>query len=109
MFLYRINYAIVEGVSIGIIRLMLTNIPLLAGIAGMFCILVGFFLVQSHRLSPDSLRYDVLNFIGSAMLVWYAWDGSSWPFLVLNGVWALYSLKDIVFSDFKKTKMVRKA
>lgn len=86
---------------------MSTDLPFLAGIAGMCCILVGFFLVQSHRWSPDRLAYDVLNGVGSALLVWYAWDGSAWPFLVLNAIWMLYSLKDIVFADRKGVKMVR--
>ncbi len=87
---------------------MLTNIPFLAGILGMCCILVGFFLVQSHRLSQDSLKYDLLNFMGSALLIWYGVTGKAWPFVILNSIWALYSLKDIVFSDLKKGKVIRK-
>lgn len=79
----------------------MTDPFLLLGIAGMVCILYGFLMVQTHRWSEDSTIYDALNFIGAALLVFYALSGRAWPFVVLNAVWALYSLKDI-FLDLKK-------
>ncbi len=66
------------------------------GIAGMICILAGFLLIQTHKVTADSLLYDVLNFVGSALLVIYGLAGKAWPFVILNGVFALYSLYDIV-------------
>lgn len=79
------------------------DLPLIAGIAGMLMILLGFFGVQTHRLSQDALRYDVLNAAGSLLLVYYGVVGHAWPFVILNSVWALYSLKDIVV-DLRKKK-----
>lgn len=38
----------------------------------------------------------MVNFIGSSLLVYYAVVGEAWPFVILNGVWGLYSLKDII-------------
>lgn len=73
----------------------MVDLPLLLGTAGAACILSGFLLVQRHAWSPDSLRYDVLNLIGSSLLLVYGWIGEAWPFVVLNGVWAAYSLRDI--------------
>jgi hypothetical protein len=87
---------------------MSPDIPFYAGIAGMCCILAGFFLVQSHRWSPDDATYDLLNAVGSALLIWYAWAGAAWPFFVLNTVWMLYSLKDLLLSDLRGRKIVRK-
>jgi len=74
----------------------------LIGGAGVAIILIAFFLNDTHRLNQDSATYDILNFIGSGLLVAYAILLSSIPFAVLNGIWALVSLRDILFSDFKK-------
>ena len=68
---------------------------LILGIIGMICILVGFLLTQLHKWTQDQMRYDVANFLGSALLLIYALEGRAWPFVILNGVWALYSLKDV--------------
>ena len=75
---------------------MIQNLPLLLGILGMILILIGFFGVQTHKMNQDALSYDILNFLGSALLVYYGVIGHAWPFVILNSVWALYSLKDIV-------------
>lgn len=72
------------------------DIPLFIGTIGAACILTGFLLVQRHLWSQDSLRYDILNFTGSVLLLVYGWIGQAWPFVALNIVWALYSLHDIV-------------
>lgn len=77
---------------------------LLIGIVGMVLILGAFIAGEAHLLSTDDLLYDVCNFLGSALLVINAWGTHAWPFLILNTVWAAYSLKDIVFDDSKKIK-----
>ncbi len=65
------------------------------GTFGAGIVLVAFFLNQAHRLSQDSLSYDVLNLLGSSLLVLYALLLGSTPFLVLNGIWCLVSLRDV--------------
>ena len=75
---------------------------LLLGILGMVCILYGFLMVQLHRWNQDQTRYDIMNFLGSALLLIYAIEGRVWPFVVLNGIWAMYSLKDVVRDMMKK-------
>lgn len=77
------------------------NPPLLAGIIGMLLILLGFFMTQSHKWSQDDLRYDLINLIGSCLLIWYGVVGKAWPFVILNSVWALYSLKDVLQDTMK--------
>ena len=68
----------------------------LMGIGGMILILIAFFMVQAHKWSQDALIYDAVNFLGSTLLVIYGVAGKAWPFVVLNGVWAIYSLKDLI-------------
>lgn len=80
------------------------------GIVGMLMILAGFILIQTHRSTPDTLLYDGLNFVGSTFLVIYGYVGHAWPFVILNAVFALYSLKDILFDDLRTPdKAFRKA
>jgi glucose uptake protein GlcU len=86
---------------------VVTDLPLTLGIIGMALILLGFFMTQSHKWSQDDLKYDLTNFVGSALLVYYGIIGRAWPFVILNGVWGLYSLKD-VFVDMKKGRKIHR-
>lgn len=74
------------------------------GVIGMALILWTFTMVQSHRWNQDSLRYDIFNAVGSALLVAYALEARAWPFVLLNGVWALYSAKDIL-ADARRLRL----
>jgi hypothetical protein len=80
---------------------------LVIGIVGMTCMLIGFFGVQSHRMNQDSLGYDVLNLIGGVLLVVYGVAGEVWPFVVLNGIWALTSLRDVIVDLRQKSERSR--
>lgn len=72
------------------------------GIIGALIILYTFVMNQLEKLSADSFRYDFLNLVGSAILVYYAFALGSLPFLIINGVWMLLSLKDVVYGVFRK-------
>lgn len=76
---------------------------LLMGILGMMLILIAFLLLQRHHISQDDFSYDALNFFGSVLLVIYGIAGHVWPFVILNGIFGLYSLVDM-FSDIKSQK-----
>ena len=78
-------------------------IPTTIGIVGMFLLIVAFFMNQTHRWKDDDLIYDAANFVGAFILVVYAWLILSWPFLILNCVWAAVSLRDIYIA-LKKGK-----
>ncbi len=72
------------------------------GATGAGIILIFFVLNGLHKISSDSRWYEVGNFIGSSLLVIYAYLIGSIPFLVINAVWAAFSLKKIV-SDPTRT------
>lgn len=86
---------------------------LFIGIVGMCCILFGFLMVQRHRWSQDDFIYDLFNAVGSILLVISALASRAWPFVALNTIWGLYSLRDVLFLDRWKwpghKKMVRRA
>lgn len=73
------------------------------GTSGAGIILVFFLLNQTNVLKNTSKLYDFGNLVGSLILMYYAYILWSIPFMILNGVWALYSLKDFIF-DFVKKK-----
>lgn len=77
---------------------------LILGLIGMCCILGAFILVQNHQLTADDLLYDLLNAIGSALLMINAILTEAWPFLILNTVWGAYAFKDVIAGLRKKQK-----
>lgn len=70
--------------------------PLVFGVGGAAIMLIAFALNEMHQLNQDSVWYDVLNFVGAALLTTYAILIASIPFAVLNGIWACVALRDIV-------------
>ncbi len=75
----------------------------LLGTTGACLILLAFILEQTHHLKDTDIKYDILNLVGSVLLVIYAYLLRSFPFLILNSVWALVSLRDVV-GDLRKRK-----
>ena len=64
------------------------------GLGGMLLILVAFLLNQTHVWKDTDFIYDFFNLLGGGLLVSYAGLINSWPFLLLNLVWAVFSLRD---------------
>ena len=75
----------------------------LIGVVGAGLLLIAFVGNELGKLNSEDLGYDVLNFIGAALLAWYAVLLESWPFLILEGVWALVALRD-VFKDLARKR-----
>ena len=75
----------------------------LIGLAGMFIILFAFIMNQLHKWKDDFLIYDIFNSVGSFFLIIYANFINSYPFLILNFVWFIVSIRD-VYLDVKKVK-----
>ena len=73
------------------------------GILGAIIILFFFALNQFNKIKNNSIYYDFGNFFGSIFLVFFAIKTNSIPFILLNTIWALISIKDIyLFFKFKK-------
>jgi len=68
---------------------------MLVQILGSLCVLVPFVLVQLGRLSSASRVYGWLNLLGSSTLALEAAIGRDWGFLLLEGVWAIVSLRSL--------------
>ncbi|WP_238016252.1 hypothetical protein KZZ52_28590 [Dactylosporangium sp. AC04546] len=66
-------------------------------LAGSLLILLPFVLVQLGRLETRSQWYNVLNLVGSGILAVEALHGRQWGFLLLEGVWALVSLRAVLW------------
>ncbi|MFN8191334.1 MAG: hypothetical protein U0R78_13025 [Nocardioidaceae bacterium] len=65
-------------------------------LAGSVLILAAFLAAQLGRLTTGSLRYLVLNLVGSAVLAVLAAIGRDYGFLLLEGVWAVVSAVGVV-------------
>ncbi|MEV4518436.1 hypothetical protein AB0K00_56945 [Dactylosporangium sp. NPDC049525] len=64
-------------------------------VLGSLCVLLPFVLVQLGRLSSASRAYGWLNLLGSSLLAVEAAIGHDWGFLLLEGVWAVVSLRTL--------------
>ncbi|HLD39923.1 MAG TPA: hypothetical protein VJB13_02175 [Candidatus Nanoarchaeia archaeon] len=62
---------------------------LVAGIIGVVCILVAFLLDEFSKVNTKTVPYNLLNIMGSGLLMYYAYALQSWPFVALNAVWLL--------------------
>lgn len=66
------------------------------GSLGALLILIAFILNQFQIWKGSDFIYDFINLLGSILLIVYAILLSSFPFLVLNTVWGLVSLRDCI-------------
>jgi len=73
---------------------------MIVGLAGMFLILLAFSMNQTKLWRSDTVTYDVVNAIGSLLLIIYSIMLASIPFLILNAVWFTVSVIEI-FKDKK--------
>ena len=62
------------------------------GFVGVFQILLAYFLNVVGKISNDSLPFILLNLIGAAMACVASILIAYWPFIILEGIWALVSL-----------------
>jgi uncharacterized membrane protein YccC len=65
-------------------------------VGGSLLILSAFAATQTGRLSPHSVRYLLLNIVGSAVLAVIALLHQSWGFLLLEGSWAIISTASLL-------------
>ena len=71
-------------------------IDLLIEVTGAILILVAFALAQFRGLDRHGAPYLVLNLVGAALLAGSATIHRQWGFLLLQGVWGLVALWDLL-------------
>lgn len=69
---------------------------LIIGVCGTLLILVAFIANETHRWKDTDFTYDAVNFIGSVLLAIYAGLLGSYPFIILNIIWAGVSFRDVL-------------
>ena len=76
------------------------------GSVGAFIILLAFVMLQFQKWHEDDLIYDGSNAIGGIMLFIYAVLLGSYPFMIINAVWTIVSVKDVIayFRNGKRRK-----
>ena len=75
--------------------------PTIIGALGATLILIAFILNQLNKWKKTDLSYDIVNLVGSVLLIIFSYMINAWPFIILNSVWAVVSLRDVII-DIKK-------
>lgn len=71
------------------------NLITVLGIIGSALVLTGFIGNRLRYWRSDSRLYVLINAVGSGVLVAYSVIIESYPFIVLNVVWLLFSVNDV--------------
>ena len=72
------------------------NISEIMGSLGVSILLLAFLLNMLKIIKTDSLSYPLLNFIGAGIACFASWLIPYFPFVILEGVWAVVSLVSLV-------------
>jgi len=67
----------------------------IVGVCGAAFVLLGFVGNRMRWWSANDQVYVRINAIGSLILIGYSYWIDSYPFVVLNVVWLLFSIKDL--------------
>jgi hypothetical protein len=70
--------------------------PLIIGAIGGAIILLAYLLELFRHIDPYNKTFLTANIVGSALLVYYAYLLDSMPFLILNAVWVLGSIYELI-------------
>ncbi len=65
---------------------------LIVGSIGLVCLLLAFILNSFKQIGRESYMYNMLNFIGAFLLVYYAFTLNSIVFIILESIWGLVAL-----------------
>ena len=72
------------------------NFSEIMGSLGVAILLLAFLLNMLKIIKTESLSYTLLNFIGAGIACFASWLIPYFPFVILEGVWALVSLVSLV-------------
>ena len=72
-------------------------VEIIIGIIGAVLVLGAFLFAEFvPSFNQRTIKYNVLNILGSGMLTWYAFLLSSWPFVILNFIWMVAAIIKVV-------------
>lgn len=74
------------------------DVNVIIGIFGMLLLLAGLLLLLAHNIKENSKAYLLLNIFGGAFLFYYSYSLNSVPFMILQGVWTVIPLYNLIFS-----------
>jgi len=77
------------------------------GFIGVAVLLLAYFLHLQNIIQKEEITYLLLNFAGAAMACFASILLNYWPFIVLEGCWAVVSAVGL-FNHFKKIVNHRK-
>ncbi len=72
------------------------NFSEIMGSLGVSILLLAFVLNMLKIIKTESLSYPLLNFIGAGIACFASWLIPYFPFVILEGVWAVVSLVSLV-------------
>jgi hypothetical protein len=75
----------------------------LISLVGAALLLIAFVAMQMRRMRNDGAWFNVLNFMGSALLAWVAIHDRRAGFIILEVVWALASLPPLYKAMTRET------
>ena len=74
----------------------------LIGFSGVAILLLAFFLNIVNNLSKEHILYILMNLIGAGIACFASVLINYWPFIILEGIWALVSFSALI-NYLKKT------
>jgi len=57
---------------------------------GVIILLIAFLLNLYKKLSADSKKYSLMNFIGAGICCYASFMVKFYPFVILEGIWAIF-------------------
>lgn len=76
----------------------------LIGISGAALVLIAFLQNNRGRWTAETKNYDLLNAVGSGLLLLFAILTGSIPFMITNTVWTAFSVWDLLRKPVKTRK-----
>ncbi len=67
----------------------------LIGVIGATLLLLAFIGNAVGKMEHDGTGYIIINLVGGVFLVWYASLIGSWPFIVIESVWAIVAFRGL--------------
>ena len=68
----------------------------ISGWIGMALILISYLLITTKQLSPNTMTYQVINFIGAGGIVWDSVVNQAWPSAVFFIIWGCMAAVTLV-------------